>query len=135
MIKWAGRLIVFFGAAHTISALTVEQAWRHFGAWFSGELWGNDFAEMSPANSAWWLSMDSFGIPLILVGLIVLWLDRRGIRPPQFIGWTLGIWTIVGAVVLLPTPWPIPLVASILLLVGARRADRAPHSGATQSEL
>ena len=128
MIKWAGRLIVFYGAAHTLGALTVEGAARHAGAWFSGELWGADFANMSPANSALWLSVDSFGVPLILVGLTVLWLDRRGITPPPFIAWTLGIWTVVDAVVLGPTPgeWLILLLASGLLLAGARRA--APHA-------
>jgi hypothetical protein len=94
MIRWAGRLIVLYGAAHTLGALTVEGAARHAGAWFSGELWGDDLANMSPANSALWLSVDSFGVPLIVVGLMVL--DRRGITPPPFIAWTLGIWTVVG---------------------------------------
>jgi Family of unknown function (DUF6463) len=130
MIKWAGRLIVFYGAAHTLGALTVESAARHAGAWFSGELWGDDLANMSPANSAYWLSVDSFGVPLILVGLTVLWLDRRGITPPPFIAWTLGIWTVVDAVVL--GEWLILLLASGLLLAGARRAARransAPHA-------
>jgi hypothetical protein len=133
MIKWAGRLIVLYGAAHTLGALTVEGAARHAGAWFSGELWGDDLANMSPANSAYWLSVDSFGVPLILVGLTVLWLDRRGITPPAFIAWSLGIWAVVDAVVLGPTPgqWLILLLASGLLLAGARRAARlansAPH--------
>jgi hypothetical protein len=77
---------------------------------------------MGPANSALWLSVDSFGVPLIVIGLMVLWLERRGITPPPFIAWTLGIWTVVDAVILLLTPWPILLLANILLLVGARRA-------------
>src|SRR5918998_1256564 len=98
MIKWAGRLIVLYGAAHTLDALTVEGAARHAGAWFGGELWGDDLANMSPANSALWLSVDSFGVPLVVVGLMVLWLYRRGITPPPFIAWTLGIWTVVDAV-------------------------------------
>lgn len=122
MIKWAGWLMVLYGAAHTLGALTVVGAARHAGAWFSGELWTDDFASMSPANSAYWLSLGSFGVPLIVVGLAVLWLDRRGITPPPFIAWTLGILTVVDAVILLLTPWPILLLANILLLVGARRA-------------
>jgi hypothetical protein len=130
MIKWAGRLIVFYGAAHTLGALTVEGAARHAGAWFSGELWGEDLSRMSPANSAYWLSVGSGGVPLVLIGLLVLWLDRRDITPPPFIAWTLGIWTVVDAVVLGPTPgqWLIVLLASGLLLAGARRADSAPHA-------
>lgn len=122
MIKWAGGLIVFCGAAHTIGALTVEGAWHHAGTWFGGALRREDLAAMSPANSALWLSLESFGIPLTLVGLTVLWLDRRGITPPPFIAWTLMIWTLVDAVILTFTPWPIFLLASVLLLVGIRRA-------------
>jgi hypothetical protein len=124
MIKWAGRLIVLYGAAHTLGALTVEGAARHAGAWFSGELWGDDLANMSPANSAYWLSVMSFGPPLILVGLTVLWLDRRGITPPPFIAWTLGIWTVVDTVVAGPGSGQglILLLAAGLLLAGARRA-------------
>jgi hypothetical protein len=124
MIKWAGWLIVFFGAAHTLGALTVLGAARHAGVWFSGGLWQDNLANMSPANSALWLSLDSFGVPLIVVGLVVLWLDRRGIAPPTFIAWVLGIWTVLDAVILVLTPWPIMLVAVGLLLVGARRAEQ-----------
>ncbi|MGX7827910.1 DUF6463 family protein [Actinokineospora sp. 24-640] len=130
MIKWAGWLIALYGAAHTLGSLTVEGAARHAGAWFSGELWADDFADMSAANSAYWLSLGSFGVPLILIGAIVLWLDRRGITPPPFIAWTLGIATIVDAVILLPTPWPILLLANVLLLAGARRAARRPAGAA-----
>ena len=103
----------------------------HAGAWFSGELWGDDLADMSPANSALWLSVDSFGVPLIVVGLMVLWLDRRGITPPPFIAWTLGIWTVVDAVILLFTPWPILLLANILLFGRGPpgQAPRQPHAG------
>lgn len=136
MIKWAGWLIVLYGAAHTLGALTVEGAGSYAGAWFSGELWGADFANMSPANSAYWLSLASFGPPLVVIGLIVLWLDRRGITPPPFIAWTLGALTVVDAVILLLTPWPILLLANVLLLVGARRAGRrdSPAPGSARSE-
>ncbi|WP_448609235.1 DUF2867 domain-containing protein [Geodermatophilus sp. URMC 60] len=128
-IRWAGWLIALYGTAHTVGALTVEGAAGHAGAWFSGALWRDDLADMSPANSAYWLSVDSFGVPLTVVGLTVLWLDGHGITPPPFIAWTLGIWTVVDAVVLLPTPWPILLLATVLLLAGARRAEHRDHSG------
>jgi len=129
MIKWAGRLIVLYGAAHTLGALTAEGAARHAGAWFSGKLWGEDLADMSPAMSAYWLSVNSFGPPLILLGLTVLWLDRRGITPPPFIAWVLAGWVVLGVVVAGPGIGQdlILLVAAGLVLAGARRAasDRA----------
>jgi hypothetical protein len=124
MIKWAGRLIVLYGAAHTLGALTALGAASHAGTWFSGALWGDDLANMSPAMSAYWLSVNSFGLPLTVVGLTVLWLDRRGITPPAFIAWALGTWTVLDAVMAGPGIGQglILLVAIILLLVGARRA-------------
>jgi hypothetical protein len=132
MFKWAGWIITLFGTAHTLGALTVEKAARHAGTWFSGGLWNEDLSDMSPAGSAYWLSLESFGIPLILIGLTVLWLDRRGITPPAFLAWTLGSWTVVDAVILPFTPWPLLLLACALLLIGARRARRdtpAPEAG------
>jgi hypothetical protein len=123
MITWAGRLIVLFGTAHTLGALTVEGTARHAGAWFSGELWGDDLANMSPANSAYWLSVMSFGPPFILVGLTVLWLDRRGITPPPFIAWTLGVWTVVDTVLAGPGGGQgLILLLAVGLLAGASRA-------------
>ncbi|MFG3115575.1 DUF6463 family protein [Streptomyces sp. NPDC048197] len=137
MIKCAGWLLVLFGAAHTLLALTMEGAARHAGQWFSGALWGEGFSDMSPANSALWLSLESFGPPLVVVGLVVLWLDRRGITPPPFIAWTLGILSVVDAVILITTPWPLLLLANILLLVGGRRAARRvnaePHDDAART--
>ena len=97
MIRWAGRLIVLVGAGHLLVAL-VLYARPHVGAWFRGELWGEDLAAMSPAGAALWLTVDSFAVPLILVGLTVLWLDRQGIAPPAFLAWTVGIWAVVEAV-------------------------------------
>lgn len=138
MIKWAGRLVVLYGAAHTIGALTAEGAARHARTWFSAELWGDDLADMSPAMSAYWLSVNSFGPPLILIGLTVLWLDRRGITPPSFLAWSFVAWIVVNVLVAGPGVGQdlILLVAAGLLLVGARRARSdshpAPHAHATQ---
>ncbi len=128
-IRWAGRLIVLFGAAHTLGALTVEGAARHAADWFSGRLWGADLADMSPAGSAYWLSLSSFGPPLVLVGLTVLWLDRRGITPPPFIAWSLGAWTVLDTVVAGPGSGQglVLLLAAGLLVAAARRAARMPN--------
>jgi hypothetical protein len=126
MIKWSGWLIALFGTAHTLGALFVEGAASHAGAWFSGELWDEDLSDMSPANSAYWLSLESFGPQLVLIGLTVVWMARRGIVPPTFIGWTLGVWTVVDTVILgLGVGQGMLFVlAVVLLLVGSYRAKR-----------
>lgn len=126
-VRWAGRLILLFGAAHTLGALTVEGAAGHTGAWLSGQLWGADLATMSPATSAYWLSLMSFGPPLVLIGLIVLWLDRRGMTPPAFIAWSLGIWTVVDGALAGPQSGQglILLLAAGLLLAARSCTDPA----------
>lgn len=132
MIRWAGRLIVLVGAGHLLIALALY-ARPHFGAWFSGALWGEDLAAMSDAGAALWLTIDSFSVPLVLVGLTVLWLDRQGLTPPPFLAWTLGVWAVIEAVIFGPSPsWLLPVAAG-LLLAGARRAKRRDSPDATRA--
>lgn len=139
MIRWSGWLIAVFGTAHTLGALFVEGAARHAGAWFSGELWSEDLSDMSPANSAYWLSLESFGPQLVLIGLTVVWMGRRGIVPPLFIGWTLGVWTVIDTVILGfgAGQGMLFVLAVVLLLVGSYRAKRhaVSPSGTAESPL
>jgi hypothetical protein len=140
MVTWAGRLIVLYATAHTVGALTALGAARHAGAWFSRELWREDLSDMSPAMSAYWLTVNSFGPPLILVGLTVLWLNRRGITPPPFIAWAMGGWVVVGTVLAGPGIGQdlVLLIAAGLLLVASRRARRDdlpdPHAVSSRSD-
>jgi len=131
MVGLAGALIVFFGAAHTLGALTVEGAAEHAGAWLGRDLWGQSLAEMSPAMSAYWLSVNSFGPPLVVLGLVVLWLHRRGLMPPSFIAWSLIAWILVDLALAGPGVGQslILLAACVLLLVAARRAGRGSRTG------
>ncbi|WP_438290848.1 DUF6463 family protein [Streptomyces sp. HUAS TT7] len=127
LITWAGWLLVTFGTAHTVLALTIEHAASHAGDWFSGKLWGSDLAAMSPAGSAYWLTYNSFGPPIVIIGLTIMWLNRRGIAPPPFIAWALLTWTVGGTALAGFAP-PLDLAAEILLLVAAHRAKQAPRT-------
>ncbi|WP_280274944.1 DUF6463 family protein [Nocardia wallacei] len=126
MIKWAGWLITLCGLGHTLGALT--QTVPHYaGDWFSWALWeeqNNDPVAMSHLTAAFWYSVFSFGPPLFMVGLIVLWLNRRQISPPSFIAWSVVCWTLITAILSGPSPLLLLLIAAVLLLVGARRAAR-----------
>lgn len=133
MIKWAGLLIVLCGLGHTIGAL-VETAPQYAGSWFSWALWeasNNDPLAMSHTTAAFWYTAYSFGLPLLLIGLIVLWLDRQGIIPPPFIAWSVAAWTVVTAVLSGLSPLLLLLIAAVLLLLAARRS--AQPQGANSS--
>ncbi|WP_280239725.1 DUF6463 family protein [Nocardia abscessus] len=126
MIKWAGRLLVFLGLGHTLGSYVLV-APDHADSWFGAKLWSPEegISEMSPAMASFWLTTGSFGVPLALIGVLVLWLDRRGIVPPSFVAWTLGAWSVLAGVILEPAPWALAWIAVGLLAVGARRAVQA----------
>ncbi|MFC3960751.1 DUF6463 family protein [Nocardia jiangsuensis] len=122
MITWAGRLLLLLGAGHLLAGLVLT-APRHGGDWFSGGVWGEggDIIDMTPANSAFWLTAGSFGLPLALIGALVMWLDRRDIAPPTFLAVGLGVWSVFAAIIFEPAPWPVIWIAVGLLVAGARR--------------
>ncbi|MCC3327408.1 DUF6463 family protein [Nocardia abscessus] len=131
MIKWAGWLIVLFpGVGHTLGAL-VETAPRYAGAWFSGEGWEVDATAMNYAEATLWYTVFSFGVPFLLIGLMVLWLDHRGSTPPPFLAWMVAAWTLTTVAVGGPSPLLVLLIAAGLLLAGSRRAARRDNPGTT----
>lgn len=128
MITWAGRLLILLGAGHTLGALALTSA-SHAGSWFGGRLWRADegILDMSSPMAAFWLTTGSFGVPLVVVGMLVLWLDRQGLTPPPFIAWTLGTWSVIAGVIMEPAPWIIAWVAIALLATGTHRTSRRPN--------
>lgn len=129
MIRWAGILITLCGVGHTLGALA-QTVPRYAGRWFDWALWeetNHNLVEMSHTTAAFWFTVYSFGVPLMLIGLTVLWLSRRNITPPPFVAWALAAWIIVGEVLAGPSPLLAVVIAAILLLTGARRARRCDN--------
>lgn len=71
---------------------------------------------------AFWMGPGSFGVPLLLPGCLIVWLDRCAIAPPTYLAWSLPVWTAGCALIFEPAPWLLASAASVLLLIGIRRA-------------
>lgn len=119
MIKGAGVVLAIIGGGHLTIGLLLSAS--SFDEWLSFELWGH-WWEDTPAANSFWANPAGFGWPLLLVGSLIVWMDRRGIVPPEFLAWAVLGWGVVCAVIVEPTPGPVVVIAAIVLLRGIRVA-------------
>ncbi|MGW6422818.1 DUF6463 family protein [Nocardia sp. NPDC055053] len=119
MIKWAGMVLAIIGGGHLAIGLLLSSS--SFDEWLSFELWGH-WWEDTPAANSFWANPAGFGWPLLLVGSLIVWMDRRGIVPPEFLAWAVLGWGVVCAVIVEPTPGPVVVIAAVVLLRGIRVA-------------
>ncbi len=120
MTLWAGWIVTLGGIGHTVGSLA-ETTPTHLGSWFNGHLWGqDDYSEWSDSSAGFWYSVQSFGPPLLLVGVLVLWLARHNITPPSFMAYALAGWVVLAFVASGPSPLPILLIPAGLILAANR---------------
>ncbi len=122
MTVWAGRILMFQGVLHLVVTLVASQ--RHFPSWLRGDLWFPPFGmgDLSATGGAFWLTLGSFGVPLVILGSVVAWLGRSDRSVPAFLGWALGIWGLAASAVFQPSPFITLLIPAALLILASRRA-------------
>ncbi|MFG2986127.1 DUF6463 family protein [Streptomyces sp. NPDC048258] len=126
-VRWAGRILLSLGTLHLV--VMGAQNTQYLGDWFTGTLWNQpreEFIHPAGAAGAFWVTIGSFAVPLILLGVLVLDLARREVTVPPVIGWALAAWGVVGAAILEPTPMILLLVPAVLLIRAA--AQDRPRS-------
>ncbi|MFC4124296.1 DUF6463 family protein [Nocardia rhizosphaerae] len=119
MIAWAGGILAVVGAGHLLLGLVFSV--DYFDEWLTFQLWGR-WLEDTPEVNGFWGVPGGFGLPLAIVGALVLWMNSNGIVPPAFLAWTVLAWGAVCAIIVEPTPAPLLVVAALLLLRGIRSA-------------
>ncbi|MDP3894760.1 DUF6463 family protein [Nocardioides sp.] len=131
LTRTAGWLGVAFGAVHCVVApLDIRSRWSQVAS----EGWWNTFTLDTPATLAefersetFWLTLGSFGAPVLALGCFILWSERHHQRVPGWLGWLLLSWGVPFVIVLPASPgWVIPLVGALVVL-----GDRRPRRTAT----
>lgn len=95
-----GILAVCAGIGHSVTAAMMRRnEWTQIvDRGFAGSISLAPSAEQLAAAEAFWFSPGSFGVPLTLLGSLVVWSVRRGLRTPALVGWGLAAWALLLAV-------------------------------------
>jgi hypothetical protein len=126
LLRSAGAILVALGAGHLALAVVLTRAtllgWAAGGVWAAVPL----LPGAPPAGArdalAFWGGPGGFAVPLVTLGLLLWHLAGRGVRVPAFVGWITAVWCLVGAVLLVPSPFVVGAVAGMLVVLSARTA-------------
>ncbi|MGX1772977.1 DUF6463 family protein [Nocardia brasiliensis] len=124
----AGWIAIAFGVVHTVVApLDVRRTWSQVVA----EGWWNTFTLDQPTtlasferSQAFWVTLGSFGVPVLALGCYIVWSTRRRYRVPGWLGWLIVCWAILLTTAVPASPVWALLVCGGLIVVGDRRHDR-----------
>jgi hypothetical protein len=124
MQRLAAIGFILIGTLHML--MLGLDAWPQVPALLSGALWTPDHvvlavgardATLLQAEHAFWSTMGSAGPPLIFVGILIHWIDRRGLRVPPAASVVLVAWSALASLLMQPSGFPLVLFMSVLLLV------------------
>ena len=126
---WGGLLALCGGLFHTVAAVSMRQeAWAQIvDEGFFNTVSLEPSADRLAVAEAYWFSLGSFGVPMLLLGSLVTWLTRRGVRVPGWLGWGVAGWaSLIGLVGGFDGGTFVLLSIGVLLVLGAWTASRAP---------
>jgi hypothetical protein len=126
---WGGLLAICGGVFHTVVATLMRQdVWAQMvDRGFFNTVSLEPSADQLAAAEAFWFSVGSFGVPLLLLGSLVTWLNRRGERVPAWLGGGLVAWAVlIGLVSGFDGGTLVLLTIGALLAAGAWTQRRAP---------
>jgi hypothetical protein len=88
--------------------------------------WINAVHPFRDREAAWWFFI--VGLFYLTAGMVVVWLQRRGLPVPAFLGWELIGLAVVGSLLAFSPGWPVIAFAGGLVVL----ASRTPASAAAQ---
>lgn len=135
LTKAAGWITIAFGVVHVVVAtLDTHDTWSQV----ISDGWWNTFTLETATTLAefersetFWLTLGSFGVPLLVFGSYVVWSTRQGQRVPGWIGWIVLAWALLVVTAMPASPAWVLAVSGGLIVLGDRPRSRAglPRGG------
>jgi Family of unknown function (DUF6463) len=131
LTKAGGWIALAFGAVHVIVA-PLESRSRDIWSQVVDEGWWNTFTldesttlAQFERSETFWVTLGSFGVPLLVLGSYVVWSTHQGHRVPGWIGWILLAWGLPFVTALPASPGWVLVVSGGLIALGDRRRSQA----------
>lgn len=127
MVKWSAVALIVLAAVHLlvlgIDVPTELPNWLKFNLW-TFDHWQPLRAQpldLALSGGVFWSTVGSFAVPLSILGILILWLDRHGQPIPAFIGWILVGWVALMTLLMPPSGFPVGLFIALCLAIGLQR--------------
>jgi hypothetical protein len=131
LTKAGGWIALAFGAVHVIVA-PLESRSRDVWSQVVDDGWWNTFTldeattlAQFERSETFWVTLGSWGVPLLVLGSYIVWSTHQGHRVPAWIGWIILAWGLIFATALPASPgWLLPVIGGLIVL-GDRRSPQA----------
>lgn len=131
MVRWSAAALIALCAVHLV-VLGIDLG-REAPAWLGLNMWTFDHwqpvhdqpAGMQASGAVFWATVGSFVAPTLVLGALVLWLDRRRLPIPAFVGWALAGWMALATAIMPPSGFPVGLAIATCLAIGLARRARS----------
>lgn len=131
MVRWAAIGFLVLGVVHFLvlgADLPAElPRWLSLNFW-TFEHWAptrEQNVDLALSGAVFWATLGSLAVPLMVLGGLLLWLDRRGLPIPPFVGWVLVAWFALLTAIIPPSGFPVCLAVSLVLAIGLQRRARS----------
>jgi Family of unknown function (DUF6463) len=138
LTKVGGWIAAVFGAVHVIVApLERRDVWSHAvdeGWWNTFTLEESTTLTQFERSETFWVTLGSWGAPLLVLGCYVVWSARQRHRVPGWIGWMMLAWGLPFVTVLPGSPGWLLVVSGGLIVLGDRlRSPAVPLASAHET--
>ena len=131
MVKWSSIAVIALCIIHML--VLGADIPSESGKWLGLNMWTFDHwaplraqpFDLALSGGVFWATLGSFAAPMFVLGALLLWLDRRGLPIPAFVGWALFAWMALLTAIMPPSGFPVGLIVVLALAIGLQRKARA----------